>query len=747
MKKLTKTLLMSSFLIGGIMTSCSDDTIVFDDSQYPELEVGAPDIANGCHVLLIDIDNFKERALELGTKKNVDVTIEDSNEFPMDWEMVREEDGTHYLKLIRFKDNGVDLSEPKAFNLNIKTRDGSQEKDVRLVLRKKSSAYIDGIPAEYQNYYNTIGWSMVPWSAYGETKAPILRVEYGGLDIHPNLNDRVDKEWGGTRYQETIQNVANEIGLNFKAKDKGIDGAKTTIFSGGAEMKVSSQKKQWANYEFYMGVTLISRTAVSWNKDKLTGIIERGDLVNYLDSAANSVFNVETDTGYKQYNNNDTASLSSLLNKYGAFVISRATFGGTHIYTYSRVENGYENTIGADIAANIKGQESDGTKPKRWLEQYQAQHADFIQMKDSLSITDKDYWKATDTDEYSWIRGGSTVSDLDAWAESIYNNEGESVVVKYRTASDDDPEDCLIPIYEFMTPGSARREAIEAHFADYVNSRMKTPEEMTMVLADMRMVHYSEGRHETESMRGEPKSIVSVGPDGNQYVYFPMMANSNFPDASDIGYAADTSMADFLHGGREGSDYWFYAMGYRELGCNGLTNLTFHGDSWVQDEANEKEIDKRRTWFHTGDEANAGGKAVHHNYVCSMLAGPTTSNDRVIKAAALYIVPDEEDYDKPAYNYIFASTGGSELKRGNSNLSDFKSYWGDAYGDAKGDTDCEFFYSAGFNTYANRFRIIFNFNDLPFKSNGLSLGFGQDGTNEVIQHPLKWGSTDNNVNK
>lgn len=744
MRKFTKALIMGAMFIGGLsFTSCNDDDITIDDSKFPDLEEGAPDIANGCHVVLIDVDDFKERILELGTKKNIEAKIENADEFPIKWELVTESDGSRHIKLAGFNGKEIDLTEPKTFNLNLRTRDGSQEKNVRLVIRKKSSAYIDGIPAEYQNYYNTIGWSIVPWSDYGETKAPILRVEYGGLDIHPNLNDRVDKEWGGTRYQETIQNVANEIGLNFKAKDKGIDGAKSTIFSGGAQMKVSSQKKQWANYEFYMGITLISRTAASWNKDKLIGIIERGDLVNYLDSAANSVFNVESDPGYKKYNNNDTASLSSLLNTYGAFVISRATFGGTHIYTYSRVENGYENTIGTDIAANVKGQESDGTKPKRWLEQYQAQHSDFIQMKDSLSITDKEYWKATDTEEYSWIRGGNTVSDLDTWAQSIADNEGESVVVKFKTSNDDDPEECLIPIYEFMTPGSARREAVEAHFADYVNSRINTPQEMTMVLADMRMVHYSEGRHETASMIGEPKSIVSVGPDGNTYVYFPMMANSNFPDASDIGYAADTSMADFLIGNAQGSDYWFYAMGYRELGCYGLTNLTFHGDSWIQEEANEKDIDKRRTWYHTGDEANAGDKAVHHNYVCSMLANKDTPTESVIKAAALYIAKDDKE---PAYKRIFASTGGSELKRGQSNLSDFKSYWGDAYGEAKGDTDCEFFYSGGLIFY-NRFRIIFNFEKLPFQKSGLSLGFGMDGKNEIIQHPLKWGSTDNNINK
>ena len=725
------------------ITSCKDDDIVFDDSKYPALEEGAIDIANGHNVILVDMDNFQERLLELGTKKNVDVKIENANDFPLDWEMVRESDGTLFLRLLGLKNKDIDLTDPKAYNLNIRTRDGSQEKNVRLVVRKKSGAYIDGIPAEYQNYYNTIGYSMVPWSNYGETKAPILRVEYGGLDIHPNLNDRVDKEWGGTRYQEIIQNVANEIGLNFKAKDKGIDGAKSTIFSGGAQMKFSSEKKQWANYEFYIGITLLSRTSVSWNSDKLTGIIERGDLVNYLDSAANSVFNVESDAGYKTYNNNDTASLSKLLDKYGAFVITRATFGGTHIYTYSRVENGYENKIGTDMAAKIKGQESDGTKPKRWLEQYQAQHADFIQMNDSLSISDSEYWTATNTEEYSWIRGGNTESDLDTWVQSIADNEGESVVVKYKTADDDDPEECLIPIYEFITPGSARREAIENHFAYYVNSRIKQPEEMTMVLADIRMVHYNEGRHETESMVGEPKSFVSHGPDGKPYVYFPMMANSNFPDASDMGYAADTSMADFIIGNAQGSDYWFYAMGYRELGCYGLTNLTFHGDSWIQDEANEKDIDKRRIWYHTGDQANEGEKAVHHNYVCSMLASKTTPVESVIKAAALYIAKDDEE---PAYKRIFASTGGSELKRGQTNLSDFKNYWNDAYGEAKGDTDCEFFYSGGLIFY-NRFRIIFNFKKLPYQTNGLTLGFGQDGSNEVIQHPLKWGSTDNPGNK
>lgn len=732
---------MSMFLGGCLsLTSCQDDNVViepeFNDSQETDYIEGATDLLNGDFMVFIDVDEIPDTLLTLGTRKNIEVSVDEPDRFPYLWELIRDNDGNNHI-LLRGISKSLDIEpgEVEPFEFTVSTKDGKLKDVCRVVLRKKNNI---GAESDEEFYYQTIGKSMFPWSTWGYTYKQILSPNYSNI-TPGQAGDDIHFEIGGTRYEETMEAFSAAVGLSFKGP-KGKLGVNKAILSGGLELGISGESQRVLNYEYYMGLIGKVMGTALWKQASVVDGISKKEIGDYLDETTHRVFNKKNDPFYKQYTN-DKEGVYKLLNDYGTHVIASATFGGIFVHTYYRIEGAYENSIGFDMSLDIKDTQKSETAIEEWVDIWKAKNANYVDVNASCSYDYSDYKKVTKGYGVDFARGGNTVTtDLATWDKAFSSDNKSGWKLTRYQVDNYDTENNLIPIYKFIKEPH-RRDSVTKYFEDYINDyvaqQFPEREEWTLVMADFLMKYDDHGGHD----KGHGESFIGIGPDTKKYIYYPMMANPNFPVQKDWGHPAETCQDNFIELSVPDAHYWYYALGYHEDGAIGFTQVAFMD----KDEVDSYQEDEHEyvNWLQRGSESarKGSGGTLRENYVYLAIGNNDTSVDDKIKAVALVDLDDDNLNTYYVYENVIAASGGSEWQYPWTSRTLFDNYWtsSDAHYLKYHSMlkDPQYFYEDGHGAIFNhQFIPMGSTQKLPVQTEGL--GFGVGSTTGKIQHPFSW---------
>lgn len=707
------------------LSSCSDDdTPAYRDSNLPDIEEGQLDIAGGYNVLMLDCDQIDDFRHPLGTRKSTTVSVDES--CPYIFEVVKDNDDAQYLMARLRHDHNPEFIGTKSYMLHLTTTDGAQSKDVRIVVRNLSS------PTSVNDYAYNIGKGTDIYADLGNVKYPVLEFDAIAAHLTDNVNNvqqAIHFEIGGERYEETMERMSVSVGLDGSSPT--INSKHKFFFTAGGSFGQESLNHSIKNYEYYLGFYGKVMAEVKLNPDWLIPYQADDNLCELLEPTINDALNNPGSPVYQKYPDTQEG-IFSLLDHYGAHVITKAAFGGTYIWMYGRKENAYEHSIGHDASAHMSFKGTNGKPATEWVEMYQKIHSSpYISANGVGSDYDYDYEKASDAFERSVVTGGDANTDIVTWESNFSTEKPDKwVIVSYKTLDDDEAR--MIPLYEFIDDKTSQRyKAIKEYWEAYQDSKYEDPAEDKIVLADFMMKKASSSSHQS----GEPKSFVAEGPDGNKYIYFPMMANGNFLYADSDGgfvyreqqgYAAETNQDHFVSADTEACHYWYYALAY-DSECNGITDILFDNDD-------------HSGYTRRGDHANDGVSGlIDNNYVYVKTGTSSTPCAEKIKAVGLYNHSNKDKNSDPDKWRIWATSGGAEMKKpfeNSESISAFDSYWEPWDNDGhtstlKVSTD---FYIGGLGT-ANDIRIFYQTKDLPLTK----LSFGEGNTSGPIVHPKKWG--------
>lgn len=739
MKKFIKLLFLSSMLIGGLsVTSCKDDNVViepdFDDSQENDYIEGATDLVNGDFVVFVDVDELPDTLLSLGTRKNIDITVDEPDRFPYHWEQIRDKEGNNHILLKGIvKELEIEPGDVEPFEFTISTKDGKLKDVCRVVLRRKNNI---GAESDEEFYYQTIGKSMFPWSTWGYTYKQILSPNYSNLTLG-QAGDDIHFEIGGTRYEETMEAFSAAVGLSFKGP-KGKLGVNKAILSGGLELGISGECQTVLNYEYYMGLIGKVMGTALWKQASVVGGISKKEMGDYLDETTHRVFNKKRDPFYKQYTN-DKEGVYKLLNEYGTHVIASATFGGIFVHTYYRIEGAYETSIGFDMSLDVKDTQKSENAIEEWVDIWKAKNANYVDVNASCSYDYSDYKKVSKGYGVDFARGGNTVTtDLATWDKAFTSDNKSGWKLTRYQVDNYDTENNLIPIYEFIKE-PARRDSVTKYFEDYINDyvarEFPDKEEWHLVIADFLMKYDDHGGHN----KGHGESFIGLGPDTKKYIYYPMMANPRFPISDDWGHPVETCQDNFIWLSVPGAHYWYYALGYHEDGTLGCTKVDFMEN---EDEYVDSHPDQ---WLQRGEySASKGtGGTLKDNYVHLVIGDKETPVEDKVKAIALVEVEDDE-VDASFYKNAFAVTGGTEWQYPWTDNTDFSNYWRSkqdythylkspaGWGDV-----LHYYYEHGNGAIIkHKFIPVWSTEPTPIQTKGMNFGIGA--SQGKIQHPFSW---------
>ena len=761
MKKITTALFMSALFIGCLsLTSCKDDNQEFnfdyDDSKETELLDGSVDLSNGRNVFLLDVDNLPEILTKVASRKNIILSIENEEEFPYHLELTRDESGDNHLLLKGLKESVTPLEpgEVRPFMVNLATADGRQKKQIRVTFRKSASS---GSSKEEinTNYYETIGKTMLPWTEYGGTVNTVIDANYAAhadkLSITPQL-DQIMFDYGGSRYEETMEQFSFQVGGSFKGPNAKIKGKKF-VFSGGLNIIVDGTENSIQNTEYYVSLVGKIMSKVKYDpgnidsKDSATYISNAMLNSDFLNSYTDSVLNLKGTPNYASYSNSKE-DIFKLLQRFGTHVICSGAFGGSYIRSYSRYENAYQTTIGCDVSAEIKAQQDNEKVLDKWFQIWEKKNSNYLDFKTDFGYYSSEYSKATKVNSFSKARGGGVVStDFEVWDNSFTTDNTDGwVIVSYKTSATDTISN-LVPIYEFIYEPE-RRKAVYDNFEAFVEDYSKkypTKPEWTLILADVMFESISDGSH--KSPHGESFTGYPIGADENHPVlYVPMMANYHFPVEDDRGYALETCQNTFLTSSAWGAHYWYYALGYQEMGINGIKDIRLieknKDSSFFKDEEKKGNIWQPRSKSDSHSNSDVGLTINNNLFYILPAESTSTPVEQKVKGFALYVPDEVEDNDFVAT--IFSTTGGCEWQRGwfSTNYSDFKDYWNKNDGTVVRHSEDLFYEHGNGAILKHQFAPIVNYNKLPIQTKKNEYGdliYGSGDFVGKIQAPLKWG--------
>ena len=764
MKHFTHTLMMSVLIAGGLsLTSCKDDDFQvngdYDDSRESELVAGARDLANGKGVIYIDVDEVPEKVLTLGTRKNVAFEIEDEENFPFNLELLRDNNGDNHLLLSSLKENVKEFEpgETRGFFVNLFTSDKSQSKLIRLTFRKKSATA--NTPERKEYYYEKIGKSMHPWSSYGATVATILDAQTAPLSFNYVLED-IYYDYGGERFEKTLDQFSTKVGLSFKGPNVKVKG-KNFVLSGGVDVLVEGTEEKTNNAEYYVALNTKSMASVTLSIltpqpnrfDSIKHAMINADYLktNENDPKAINVHDLLNDPDSKFYElyPNTKAGIYALFKDFGTHVICQGVFGGSYIKAYARYENAYENKIGVDVSANASAkQKTEGITD--WVDIWKAKNSNYLNFDFDFGYYSDNYIKASKYISFEKGRGGSVVStDYNTWDKSFSTSDPDGWVLISYIADENNRENTnnIVPLYEFIYETN-RRDAVMAYFDsyidDYATENFPDKPEWTLVLADIQFYAEKNGSHKVPSL-GRSFVGFPIGADENHpAIYVPMMANRNFPIEDDWGYPVETCQNDFLKGAVDGAHYWYYALGYEELGTFGITDIRF------LDAEQDKEFleSQRKKGYYWEPRTNLrDGKNTHSNTDITLSINnnmpyvlPADKYTHVMDKVKAFALCEKGDHGLYYGNSIFASTGGAEWQRNWGATDDvFKHYWANTGADKVMHPYAEdYFYENGslnLATIHHQFYPVVHFDKLPVQT---APDYGYGDWEGKIQVPLKW---------
>lgn len=742
-------------------TSCKDDNdfkFDYDDSADTELISGAKDITNGMSHILVDIDNLSDKLISLGTRKNVRVSLDNEEEFPLLWELRRDDDGFNHIFITGVKEtrSAIEDGMIKPFIMTVTTADNSQTKNVRVVVRKKLNLGTGAESIKKTYYYEKIGRSLFPWSGYGETYTTILESDFLPLELGGESQSSLEWEIGGTRIEETLEEFSAHIGLSFKGPNGKLH-TRDAVLSGGVDVGVQGSASKSKNCEYYMGYVakvMDSARVPILDQDKMFEEVKPDGtpvLADYLDTNVNDALNNSGTDAYNRYDNSDPESIYNLLDAVGTHVLMSAAFGGSYVHTYCRMEFAYDTSIGVDASADIRDSEKAG-ELEDFIDIWKAKNGKYLTTEADMSYYNHNYKEATKVFSGNYVRGGNKNSaNIDVWDQSFSADDCSGWEITRYMANDMDYTTGrnLIPIYEFITDED-RKKAVSENFDDYVENRMKKlhpeKEDWVLVLADFKMVYDSHGGHSS----GHGESFCDVGPDNNTYLYQPLMANKEFPVEEDHGHPLETCQSHYTGlAANTGAHYWYYALGYYHKewdenlkkkvnkGTLGFTDVRFL-DAKQDEEFFNSEKKEDHNWLRRGDHSNESiWWELNNNYVYILPGNNETEVEDLVKAVELL-----ERTMSNRFGKIIASSGGAEWQYpfNNDDYNKVDDYF--SIGDADSGYPYRLFYettSSPADTDPVYVYITLNFSKdiLPVQTEGLNWGVGGD--HRAIQNPYPWG--------
>lgn len=712
-------LLKNYVLILGVgllgMMSCSDKDSLeeIDDSRLPAIEEGCIDITGGYNVIMVDVDKIKSFRHKLGTRRNIKLTVTD--DLPFTFHVETAPDTTRYI-VIKPKENGASRSEEPLFkvvDLNVALADGSASKDVKMVLHKSVSG-----TQNVSSYAYNIGKGTKEWADLGNVTFEVLDFDkiQRYLSVNP-VQDFIKFECGGERYSETMERMSVKVGLSGLGK---VTQGTKTLFSltGGATFSQEEYTHNISNFEVYLGYYGKVMAEVKLDPTEILSRKLNGTLYALLDSAACDILNNPGTPGYKLFPN-DSTGIFRLLDHFGTNVITQASFGGNYMYMYGRKENAYEHSIGHDASAyaNMKFPKNNQTG-NTWLSYYQStMSTPYLNLEGNGSDYSAEYERASKAWAFTKGTGGDAVMDIESWDKKFSTESPEKWVIVSYTTKDSEGKGNLLSITEFVTD-DARRNAIKKYFNAYNESKVKEMKEDSLVIADFMMKLGKERDVKKHRPSDDPKSFVGTGPDGKEYVYYPLMANDNAPDFAGYAFETGAETDDFAVGTGDNAHYWYYALGY-DSECDGITDIRFDNEEFSG-------------WTRRGNHANDGiNGALDNNYVMVRCGDSNTKYSDKIKAVCLTRSLNYEGTN--GAERIMASTGGAQWMlpfQSSTTKKDFKDYWDkvELY------TPEVQFYIGGLSV-KNAFYVGYS-----KKSIGIGeLSFGDMQKSGKIVHPKKWG--------
>lgn len=710
-----KVLILGITLMG--ITSCSDQDSLdeIDDSRLPEVEEGSVDIANGYNVIMVDLDKIKSFRHKLGTRRNVKLTLKE--ELPFTFHVETAPDTTRYI-VIRSKEGAAASrsDEPlfKVVTLTVALADGTRSKDVNMVVHKSSSSSTQNVAS----YAYNIGKGTKEWADLGNVTFEVL--DFNKIQRYLSVNpvqDFIKFECGGERYSETMERMSVKVGLSGLGK---VTQGTKTLFSltGGATFSQEEYTHNISNFEVYLGYYGKVMAEVKLDPTEILSRKLNGTLYALLDSAACDILNNPGTPGYRLFPN-DSAGIFRLLDHFGTNVITQASFGGNYMYMYGRKENAYEHSIGHDASAyaNMKFPKNNQTG-KTWLSYYQStMSTPYLNLEGNGSDYSAEYERASKAWAFTKGTGGDAVMDIESWDQKFSTESPEKWVIVSYTTKDSEGKGNLLALTEFVTD-EARRNAINKYFDAYNESKVTEMKEDSLVIADFMMRTGTERDVKKHRPSDDPKSFIGTGPDGKEYVYYPLMANDNAPDFAGYAFETGAETDDFAVGTGSKAHYWYYALGY-DSECDGITDIRFDNDEFSG-------------WTRRGNHANDGiNGALDNNYVMVRCGDSNTKYADKIKAVCLTRSLNYEGSN--GSERIMASTGGAQWMlpfQSSSTKKEFKDYWDkvELY------TPEVQFYIGGLSV-KNAFFV--GYSKKPIGIGELS--FGDMQKSGKIVHPKKWG--------
>lgn len=718
-KSVLSSLVASLFIF--TLTSCNDDNGVKPGTEKTD------DLTGGYNSIIVDLNKIPDVLLTLPVKDEVEIEISDNSSFPFNYEVTKNQDGFSQINLLGLKGEPAE-DYLETFDLKVSGKD-KRSKIVKIIVRRiidnqNADDETDGEPGTLM-WYDYIGRSFQPWASYGSTKRAILDVPFAYLEV--GSGDGLDWETAGTRFSQTMTDFSANVGLSFKGPG-GTILRNDCIFKGGVDFGISGSAMEAVNFEYYFGIISKEMANASIDEKRV-----KGNLSDLLRPYVNDVFNNDYEgSPYWDYDNNSDESMMEFLDDYGTYVILKGSFGGAYIHIYNRLELEYQHSIAVDMSADLRSNLTDDNQLKTFVDVWRAKNGNYLDVNADFSYYNSQYQEMTKAYGYDLVKGGNRSNDISSWDASV-NMDDEKGWVLTRYCTDASDTETIIPIYELITK-EERREAVKRVFIDYFNKHINEKQEWHLVLADFYM-KADDGDHNPLKNVGE--SFIDEGPDGYKYFYYPMMANKNFPVEDDRSHPAETCQNDFIHCAVPGGHYWYYALGYHELGALGIQEIRLY-DPDDDDDVKKLENEEKRgiIWERRGDNANEGVDwNIHNNYVYLHLAHKETALEDKIRAAALALFDGSSIGSYP--NIIIASTGGTEWQHPwEEGKSAFEQYW-DKTNTLHDDRWMRFYNRYGVTpSLSNEFTILFSKKPLPLETEGLSWGVGAF-TNK-IQHPDPW---------
>ncbi len=712
-------------LLMGLLTIASCENVEIEEVELSSLnatraETFDPekDLTLGYNVLIWDESEVvKDEAgkvkasLKLNTNKEVTATIKSNQK--IDFTFTQELDG-EYSYLIPDFTGSVEPGEPLAFEVELKVKDAADsDKTIYVVIREPmpineaTTAQLKGRAAELFGYGVHIWGDM---GDHGSGSTLSLEAILPHIKATTSVSQSyIDFDISGSNLVETTKSLSVNVGASLARPSKS---GKHSMSASASVNQVENERNK-AYFEYYMAFSgaNMGEAWIDVNKMKSTSVYA------YLDKTLNDVLNNPGSTSYQNYENTD-AGITNLLDYYGTDVLTQASFGGYSLGFYARAENVYDHSVttGVDVTLALK---SSGGQPKTKVDKILS----YLRQKNGMTpgtsanvgVTSSasDYEEATKSFSYGFIRGGNGEDDQDLW--KITDNPKNWIIISYKIKNGD--VNTSMPIEEFVYNKESNRYKElrrmlgngDADESPYFQSKnlFSTPEDSRLIVADFMMLQGKNGHKD-----GDPAPKIMEGPDKVKRIYYPLMANENFPTKKEAGYAAETSSKYFITATDDVDHYWYYALDHADA-CNGIIDV--------------KISNKNQTGYvQRGDHADTGiTGSIDNNYIWLKCGDDETQDTMKITGFALLDIDNEMK--------AFASTGGTEME---STWTDkAKEYFNNYWSTGNFTSIDTRFYSSGL---VRDHRVTVGYTTKEIKRHYMKHGVGDDKVSKIC-HPKKWG--------